>query len=99
MTTAREAGFPAQVWLGIEMGEWPIIVFDTEEKAREWSANMPPLGRTRYVYGPIPMILHATVRRAETVPATAAWVAEGPRERAVALDDEPADGPLERPHG
>jgi len=70
--SARRFGLPDFVWLGIEVGEWPIQCFPSESMARNWAAEQPDaIGakRARRIWR-VDIPADAEVYRVAPVPAT-----------------------------
>lgn len=70
--TKRRFSIPDFVWLGIEVGEWPIQCFPSESMARNWASAQPDaIGakRARRIWR-VDIPADVEVFRVEPVPAT-----------------------------
>lgn len=74
MTTAQEAEFPSEVWIGKVRGEWPLAAFATEGRAKAWAGDRNFENQRRYVVGPIPLNLNEIARTTQTIPAKTVWI-------------------------
>lgn len=65
---SRPHWMPTVVWIGIEIGKWPLQAFsgETEYHAMRWAAGDPDKRRIFCVAVPEDTVVH----KAETVPAT-----------------------------
>jgi hypothetical protein len=70
--STRKFGLPDFVWLGIQVGEWPIQCFPSESMARSWAAEHPDAigaNRARRIWR-VDIPADVEVYRVAPVPAT-----------------------------